>query len=162
MALEEGIIRVLKTTPILGLMDEEALRMLVNVADMRRLRTDEILFREGERSDGGFVVLAGAVAIGRDEGSERREQVLGPGSLVGKTAMFQRMQRPATAVALELSDVMRVSPTLMRRILQQFPASADRIHAVLVDDLDELSTGMAKVQGILEEMNRSAAATGAG
>jgi CRP-like cAMP-binding protein len=156
MALEEGILRVLRQTPVLLLLDDDALRMLVNVADMRRLRTDEILFRAGERSDGGFVVLAGAIAVGREGDDDRL--VLGPGSLVGQTAMFLRMQRPATATALELSDVMRVSPTLMRRILQQFPEAADRIRDHLAGDLGALSAELEALRTLLESMEPDAAA----
>lgn len=154
MALDESLLRVLRRTPMLELFDDQALRVLANVADMRRLRADEVLFRRGERSDGGFAVLTGSIAVGRESEADVGV-VLGPGSLVGRTALFLRMQRPATAIALSPTDVMRVSPTLMRRVLQQFPEAADRMSEALTTDLEALAIGLDKVRGVFEGFNRA-------
>ena len=149
MALDNTI-SVLRRAPVIGLFEDEALRVIANVADTRRLRPGEILFRQGDRSDGGYVVTAGSVAVGR-EGDEEEAALLGPGSLIGEVALFLRMQRPATAVAREPTSVLRVSPTLMKRVLQEYPSAADGMAEVLSRDLEALAAGLSRVEQLFAE-----------
>jgi CRP-like cAMP-binding protein len=149
MALENTI-AVLRRAPVLGLFEDEALRVLANVADARRLRPDEVLFKQGDRSDGGYVVTSGLIAVAREGNGEADIALLGPGSLIGELALFLRMQRPATAVAREASSVIRVSPTLMKRVLQEYPSAADAIAEVLSRDLDGIAAGLARIERLFE------------
>lgn len=142
------VIELLRRTPLLGLLDTEALRIIANVSDPRRLVPEEVLFRQGERSDGAHVVTFGRIAALRD-GQEAA--LLGPGSLIGRAALFVRLQRPATAVAREMSGVIRISPTLMKRVLQEFPASAARMSDHLADDLDGVMAGLDQVSDRLAD-----------
>ena len=153
MVFDDVVLRVLRRTPILELFDEQALRVLANVADTRRLKPDEVLFRRSERSDGGFAILSGSIEVGRETGFGDDGVVLGPGCLVGRTALFLRMQRPATAVALEPTSVMRISPTLMRRVLQQFPDAADRMADWLANDIDMMASELDGVRAVFETLN---------
>jgi CRP-like cAMP-binding protein len=146
----DNTIAVLRRVPVIGLFEDEALRVIANVADARRLRPGEILFRQGDRSDGGYVVTAGSVAVGR-EGDEEEAALLGPGSLIGEVALFLRMQRPATAVAREPTSVLRVSPTLMKRVLQEYPSAADGMAEVLARDLEALAAGLGRVERLFED-----------
>jgi CRP-like cAMP-binding protein len=149
MALENTI-AVLRRAPVLGLFEDEALRVLANVADARRLRPDEVLFKQGDRSDGGYVVTSGLIAVAREGNGEADIALLGPGSLIGELALFLRMQRPATAVAREASSVIRVSPTLMKRVLQEYPSAADAIAEVLSRDLEGIAAGLARIERLFE------------
>jgi CRP-like cAMP-binding protein len=149
MALENTI-AVLRRAPVLGLFEDEALRVLANVADARRLRPDEVLFKQGDRSDGGYVVTSGLIAVAREGNGEEDIALLGPGSLIGELALFLRMQRPATAVAREASSVIRVSPTLMKRVLQEYPSAADAIAEVLSRDLEGIAAGLARIERLFE------------
>ncbi len=146
----DNTIAVLRRVPVIGLFEEEALRVIANVADPRRLRPGEVLFRQGDRSDGGYVVTAGAVAVGR-EGDDEEAALLGAGSLIGQVALFLRMQRPATAVAREPTSVLRVSPTLMKRVLQEYPSAADGMAEVLSRDLEALAAGLGRVERLFQD-----------
>ena len=146
----DNTIAVLRRVPVIGLFEDEALRVIANVADPRRLRPGEVLFRQGDRSDGGYVVTAGAVAVGR-EGDDEEAALLGPGSLIGQVALFLRMQRPATAVAREPTSVLRVSPTLMKRVLQEYPSAADGMAEVLSRDLEALAAGLGRVERLFQD-----------
>ncbi len=133
-------------------MGADALRIIAFSADTRRLRAGEVLFRRGERSDGGYVVMSGLIAAFQRAGDEADAALLGPGSLVGRMALFVRMQRPASATAREASSLMRISPTLMRRVLQEFPLAAARIRTAIVDDLADITEGLSEVQGMMERI----------
>jgi CRP-like cAMP-binding protein len=158
MALDDTI-AVMARVPILGLFGADALRILAFSADTRRAAAGELLFRKGERSDGGYVVLSGSVAVGRDDGREPAEMILGPGSLIGRTALFARLQRSSTAIAREDATLLRISPTLMRRVLQEFPEVAARMRDALADDMAELADGLAAVQRTLDELDSRAGAS---
>lgn len=141
----DATIAILKRAPLVGSFEDEALRVIANVADARRLRSGETLFRQGDRSDGGYVVMAGEIAVGR-EGDDANAVRLGAGALIGEVALFVRMQRPATATAREASAVLRISPTLIKRVLQEFPAAADEMMQVLSRDLDAMAAGLTSVE----------------
>lgn len=147
-------VEILRRTPILGLLDPDALRVIANVADPRRLRPDEILFQQGDRSDGAYVVTFGSL-LAFHQGHEHDTTVLGPGSLIGQTALFLRLQRPASVVARDLSGVIRISPTLMKRVLQEYPAAADRIADHLARDLDAVAVGLDRVHGLFAAIDAS-------
>jgi CRP-like cAMP-binding protein len=149
MALDNNTIAALRRTPVVGLLEDDALRVIANVADARRLRAGEVLFRQGDRSDGGYVVTSGSISVGR-EGDEEETALLGPGSLIGEVALFLRMQRPATAIAREPSSVLRISPTLMKRVLQEYPSAADGMAQVLSRDLEGLAAGLGRVERLFE------------
>lgn len=143
MALDDTI-AILEQAPLIGLFERDALRLLAFSAETRRLRAEELLFRQGERSDGGYVVLSGAIAVGRD-GSDA-VTLAGPSALVGRLALFLRTQRAGTAVARERSQLIRVSPTLMRRVLEEFPSAAGAVRDALAEDLADLSSDLERVR----------------
>jgi CRP-like cAMP-binding protein len=118
----EDTVEILRRTPVLRFFELDAMRVIANVADIRRLRAYDVLFREGDRSDGAYVVLSGRVAVERGAGIAPVDA--GPGALIGSTALFIRTLRPATAVATDTATVLRVSPTLMKRVLNEYPAAA--------------------------------------
>lgn len=146
MALDDTI-AILAQAPLIGHLERDALRLVAFSADTRRLRTNEILFRQGERSDGGYVVLYGEIAATRAGSDE--VTLAGPGSLIGQVALFVRMTRPASAVARQPTKVLRISPTLMRRLLQEFPGAAEEVREALARDLGELTQGLERVRRML-------------
>lgn len=146
MSLEDNI-ALLSGVALFELVERDALRLMAFAAETRRLRANEFLFREGERSDGGYVVMTGSLATskaGSDETivSER-------GALVGRTALFLRIKRPVSAMARERTEVLRISPTLMKRMLEEFPDAAIAIRDAMADDLAQLSADLARAHGVL-------------
>ncbi len=57
------------------------------------------------------------------------------------------MTRPATATARARSVVMRISPTLMRQVLEEFPSAAAVLHEALAVKLLSLTDGLERVRG---------------
>jgi CRP-like cAMP-binding protein len=148
MALDDDI-AILSAAPLFSLLDRDALRLVAFAADSRPLRAGDTLFRKGDRSDGGYVVSRGLIALdARDDGSPAT-YLAGPGYLIGQSALFARVRRAATATAREPSAVIRISPSLMRRVLEEFPAAALAMRDVLAEELEQLSRGLANVRETL-------------
>ncbi|MET0743501.1 MAG: Crp/Fnr family transcriptional regulator [Microvirga sp.] len=144
MTLEDDI-GILSRAPLLGLLDREALRLIAFAAETRVLRPGEVLFRKGDRSDGGYVVKTGAVALEGRDGAEATF-VAGPCALVGQTALFTRIERSATASARGPTVVLRIAPSLMRRVLEEFPGAAASIRDAVSDELQRITEGLEHVR----------------
>jgi CRP-like cAMP-binding protein len=144
MSLEDDI-ATLGRAPLFHLLDRDALRLLAFASENRELEEGEVLFQAGERSDGGYVVSYGALVLEAQDGNAA-PFVATPGSLIGQAALFATVERPATATAREASEVMRISPAVMRRMLREFPQSAAAMQDSLAGDLAELTEGLEQVR----------------
>jgi CRP-like cAMP-binding protein len=157
MALDNDI-ATLARAPLFHLMDHEALRLLAFAGEHRALKAGDVLFRKGDKADGGFVVTKGSVAVDGEAGGE--PFVAEAGALIGQTTLFSRGgTRPATATARGPSAVLRISPTLMRRVLQEFPSAAEAIHGALAIELSALAGGLDRVRRWMLEIDEAAART---
>lgn len=133
MGLDDDI-AILSAAPLFGFLSRDALRLLSFAAERRTLTAGERLFSRGERAEGGFVVMSGALTL-VPHGTQAVPVTLGRSSLIGRLALFQRGERPCDADAVEAAEVVRITPTLMRRVLEEFPDAARAIHRELSVDL---------------------------
>ncbi|MBB3972985.1 cyclic nucleotide-binding domain-containing protein [Hansschlegelia beijingensis] len=127
MALEDDI-RTLGKTPLFDELGRDALRLVAFSADRLRLGAGDVLFREGEAADSGFVVVSGALTVARAGGPER---AVGSGALLGELALICDTTRPATATAQEPSEVLRIARGLFSRLFDEYPDLARKLHGRL-------------------------------
>jgi CRP-like cAMP-binding protein len=145
MALEDDI-AILSQAPLFNLLEKDALRLVAFASETRSYREGDVLFKKGDRSDGGYVVTRGSIALDATEDGSPAAFVAGPGALVGQSALFARVERRATATAQEPSAIIRVTPSLMRRVLEEFPDAAAAIHEAMADELTRLTEGLERVR----------------
>lgn len=146
MALSDDV-RDLGRTTILRELGEDALRLLAFAAESRIMRTGDVLFRAGDVSDGGYLLLTGEVAL--RTGAASPTKVPAP-MLLGHTALLVETIRPCTAVAVATSNVLKISRILFHRVLREHPDSAVRLHrhfeVELQTFLKELQTFSPQIQ----------------
>ncbi|TXM76710.1 Crp/Fnr family transcriptional regulator [Methylobacterium sp. WL103] len=148
MGIEDDI-AILAAAPVFEAFGRDALRLLTFAAERRSLEPGETLFSRGDPADGGFVVLSGTIALApRVAGGDT--VLAGRSALIGRLALFVRGERPGDAAAQGAAEVMRITPTLMRRVLEEFPDAAAVIHDALADDLSALNQGFARVRAMLD------------
>ncbi|MGL4442722.1 MAG: cyclic nucleotide-binding domain-containing protein [Alsobacter sp.] len=128
MALKRDI-AVLSTVPLFEALDEDALRLIAFSAENRVYRAGDMLFRRGEMSDGGYVVLSGAIALDAADDGSPAPVVASAGMLIGELALIVDTVRPATAIVREPCAVLKISRHVFRRVLEEFPELAERVHA---------------------------------
>ena len=136
MAIEDDI-ALFSRVPTLNLLGAAAMQVLAIGSEQRDFRFGEKLFQQGEPADAGFIVRHGAFRISSDDGSEA---VAGQYTLIGELALVVAMARPATAIALEQSSVLRISRSLFQRVLESHPEAARRLR----DDFAARSNDAAK------------------
>ena len=141
-------IAILAAAPVCGFLDRDALRLLSFAAERRELADGDRLFARGDSADGGFVVMSGAVRLVPRKG---KPVEAGRSALIGNLALFVRGERPCDAFAVGRCEVMRITPTLMRRVLEEFPAAAQAIHDAMAQDLVSFTGDLDRVRSLLGE-----------
>ena len=119
-------ISALSELPVFQALQPEAVHVLAFSAQDRSLKAGEELFRKGETSDGGFLVLSGRLSVDTT-GIGMPGEELGPGTLIGEAALVTETIRPATVLALEPTTVLVLPRALMRRVLEAHPGSAEAL-----------------------------------
>jgi CRP-like cAMP-binding protein len=129
MGLEDDIGKLARIPAFAGI-EPEALRLIAFSAETRILRAGDVLFRRDEISNDGFVVLAGSIAMDAS----------------GDLALLTQTRRPATAIAREPSTILRISRLLFRRVLHEFPNSAERLRQSVSTTLLQFTGELAAVR----------------
>jgi CRP-like cAMP-binding protein len=154
MALDDDM-TLLARQPLLSLMERDALRLIAFAAETRILRAGDVLFRVGEPSDGAVLIISGAVALNSREDGGPADEIVGPGALIGEMALFTSVARSVTAIAREPTQVMRLSRSVMRRVLAESPASAEAVAAAISERLRGFVGQLGAVQDALTAIDQT-------
>jgi CRP-like cAMP-binding protein len=148
MSIEDDV-NLLASIPTLRLLGIEAVRVLAIGSEIRTIRRDDTLFEAGDDADGGYVVRSGAIRVSSDESGIYRDIVAGPGHLIGELALVVDMKRPATAVAIADSSVIRISRSLFQRVLEGHPDAAHRLRDYFATRTTQAASEMLVASGKL-------------
>ncbi len=161
MALKRDI-AVLRSVPLFAAMDEDALRLIAFSAENRVYRAGDLLFRRGDLSDGGYVVLSGAIALDAADDGSPAPIVAATGSLIGELALIIDTARPATAIVREPCVVLKISRHVFRRVLEEFPEIAERVHAHCLARLQGMTDHLADIRRQLVALDDATPVTARG
>jgi CRP/FNR family transcriptional regulator len=136
-----------KTTLFASLTEQEmgALRARVN---NRHFHRGELLFSEGDSCTGLFLVAKGKIRIFKMSATGR-EQVLaieGPGSSFAELPVFDGGNYPASASALEDTEVLFISRKDFQNFCRQHPEVALKVLAVV-------GSRLRRLVGIIEDLS---------
>ena len=129
MTLDRDVSRLSGTRPF-DLLPREAVQLIAFTCGKTRIRAGDPLFLAGDTGDAGYFVHSGAIELrsGSDGSGSRR---VGEGALIGESALYASVARQADARAIEDSVVTRVTRETFRKVLAEFPAAAEALHAML-------------------------------
>ncbi len=149
MALDDDI-ALFRQVPTLALLGDEALRILAIGAESQVVPSGTVLFYAGEPGNAGYVIHDGAMRLlpgtQRDGDSER---TLGPGALIGELALITGNARPATAIALEETMVIRIPRTLFLKVLEGYPDAALALRDVIAQRVEHVTRDLTPVRARL-------------
>jgi len=135
MSLDDDI-AFFEQVPTFAVLGKQALRILAIGAETRRLASGAVLFYAGELADGGYLVQEGSLLMEPGTPSDGKEASFGPGTLVGELALLTDMVCPATATAKEPTVVIRISRSLFKKMLEGYPAAAEKLRDVMAERLN--------------------------
>lgn len=138
MALDDDI-RILSGVRLFQGFTREQLRLIAFGAETISLAAGRKLYSEGAPADCAFVVAAGEVALFQ-QNDDRREMISvhGPGAILGELALIAETERLTSAAAQTDVKVIRLSRSMFRRILEEFPETAVDLHHRIAAELDAM------------------------
>ena len=124
---------VLKHAALFQGLDDSHVRELVGKARRRSLESGQTVFMENDRADGFYVVLRGRVKVFKvsPKGREQLRMSMNTGEPVGEVAVFAGGAYPASAEALEPSELLYVPRQAFLDLVGREPEVAMRMLSAL-------------------------------
>jgi CRP-like cAMP-binding protein len=145
MTVEDDI-ALLSHVPVFARLGNGALRSLAIAAETYAIEPGEVLFTAGETADGAYIIQFGTVELQPFRGEE---VVIGPGTLLGEAALLAETKRPATAVAREACQALRISRATFLKVLDSYPDAARRLRDALAAHTDQWAREMENIRASL-------------
>mgnify|MGYP001047804792 CR=1 FL=1 len=140
MSIEDDVV-LLDRVPTFHLLGNAAIRVLAIGSEQQEFARGSALFRAGDDADCGYVVQRGGFRLSFPDG-DSQDATAGPGTLIGELALIVPMARPASAVALEYSSVIRVTRSLFQRVLESEPDGARRLRDELASRTSQAASDL--------------------
>jgi CRP-like cAMP-binding protein len=138
MALDDDI-RILSGVKLFEGFTSEQLRLLAFGAETVTVPAGATIFREEDKADGAFMVVSGVVELYREEDGVRH--VVGAvqsGALIGELALIAETHRLTGAEARASTTLLKLGRRTFRRILEEYPDTAERLYRRILDDFQTL------------------------
>ena len=147
----EDIMTVLRALPIFARFPDEPLRLVAFSAERVRRREGQRLFTRNAPAFTALILVEGAVAF-LDEDDAELARVLPP-ALLGERALIADAKRPATAVMAEAGQLIEIPRLLMRRVLEEYPETAEFVREHLSRSLDAQLADFERVAAQLDAID---------
>jgi CRP/FNR family transcriptional regulator len=127
------ILDIINKIPAFNGLSENQLREIRSIAVDRRFEKGEIIFSEGDKGNGFYVVVGGQVKIFKlsPEGKEQILHIFGSGDPVGEVAVFAGRSFPANAEAITASRLLFFPRPAFLELISANPSLAMKMLAVL-------------------------------
>ncbi|MBD2294905.1 Crp/Fnr family transcriptional regulator [Anabaena sphaerica FACHB-251] len=129
MTVTEKVLQVknfLQKTPIFENIIDEQLQAVANIAILQTYKKNETLFWEGDEATGFFIVKSGRIKVFKvaNNGKEQILHIFGIEEYFAEVPAFDGGNFPASAAAIETSEVVFIPRTAFLMVLQQHPTLA--------------------------------------
>jgi CRP/FNR family transcriptional regulator, cyclic AMP receptor protein len=144
-------VELLRRIPLFSNIDTSRLKLLAFTSERLTFENGAILFREGDRGDSAYLILAGKVdiSVGSPNGDVLVASV-GANNIVGEMSLLCEIPRSATVTAAEPLDTLRIKKDQFFGLLRDLPQMTLEIMRELALRLNnvnkELSTAHAKLR----------------
>src|SRR3989304_5767743 len=120
---KQSLIDALRDVRFLHDIDNEYLRQIAEATRLRDVAEGQVLFREGDMPRSVYLVVSGSVAldIGVPGGAARRIGTVGPGEILGWSALLEQTQMTATAITTCPTCIAKIDAGQLLNICQRNP-----------------------------------------
>lgn len=141
------VTEALRKTPLFSSLPSADLSRIGEIAALRRFGKRESIFREGDRADGFFVVVAGSVKIFKlsADGKEQVLHILEAGHSFAEATIFESGAFPAHAEALGKTVLLFLPKRPFVELLEKNPKMAIRM-------LGSLSRWLKRMTDLVENL----------
>lgn len=128
------LVTALAAIPVFAGLADEDLDDVARSIQERDVKAGKILIKQGQWGHELLVVLAGEVEVRRDD---HVVATVGPGSIVGETAVLTDARRNASVVATTASTVGTIEYSQLHALVDTIPALGERLDALSRDRTSE-------------------------
>lgn len=151
MALDDDI-RVLSGVRLFQGFTHEQLRLMAFGAETVTLAAGKKLYAEGAPADCAFVIVSGDIGLYRlQNGKRERVSTESDGAILGEFALIAESQRLLEAIAERETKLLRLSRSMFRRILEEFPDTAAILHRRISANLQSM---LAQIEAVANRLQR--------
>jgi CRP-like cAMP-binding protein len=125
-------IDLIRNVPLFKQLSKAEMNEVAKIADQIDVKEGRVLTREGERGNEFFVLLKGAAEVRR---GGRKVRMLGAGDFFGEIALVSRSPRTATVTTTAPSDLLVITGTSFRALLEHSPRIQLRVLEALAERL---------------------------
>ena len=146
---QTGLMAALRRTRMFSDLPSEDLQAVADACTVRSLQKGEMLFREGEKAEGFYVMQTGAVSIYRltPDGREQIICVFRPPESFAEVTLATIEVYPANAVALEAAQVIRIQKGAFRDLVCRKPELALQMLGSMSLHLKHLVQSLQDIKG---------------
>jgi CRP-like cAMP-binding protein len=138
MALDDHI-RTLSDVRLFAGFTQDQLRLLAFGAEVMRLQAGKKLYREDDDADSAYIVVRGKIKLFREnEGEPVEVGTAEAGATLGEMALIADTRRLTSAEAADDAEVLRINRSMFRRILEEYPETAEALRERVIEDLQAL------------------------
>ena len=115
---------LLRQNPVFRGVPTKEIEGLIPVTQAERHRPREFIFMEGDPSFWLYIVQSGRVKILKHSraGKDVVLELLGPGEIFGGVAVLEKRPYPATAQAMETTDVLKIPRDPLLTLSERYPS----------------------------------------
>ena len=133
----DDILEIISRNQILNELDRRELGELCALGQVERFAKGGIIFDKGDPGDRLYAVLTGQVGINSisTDGKELILNIIDPGEIFGEVAVIDGGDRTAGAVAMQVTELLRIRRSEFLTFLERHPKLSIRLLVVLCERL---------------------------
>jgi len=118
--------KILKSSQLFAELDDASLRDIAATALVKKAHAGEMIFNDGEAAHSFYIVASGKVKVFKlsPDGKEQILMLAQPGDTFAEAAMFAGVEYPASAEALETSELVAINRDRFAGLLARSPELA--------------------------------------
>jgi CRP-like cAMP-binding protein len=117
------VIKILKKIDLFKNFSDDEFKELENYLATSEYRKKEDIFTEGDAPEWFYIVVSGKVKVTKisHDGKEIILEIISPYDIFGGVAVLRNFPYPANAVAMEDSEILKISRKNLMRLVDRFP-----------------------------------------
>lgn len=140
---------LLRRIPFFRRLSPEVRTRVAAVAHLKSHDRGDLIFAEGDPSHSFIVIVSGRVKVFKStpSGKEIILEIFGAGDPLGAVAVYEGAPFPASALALEPSEILAIEQRAFLKLLEENPAFVRGLLSGLTIRLAELTRRLAELSG---------------
>ena len=137
----DKMLNIISSIPLFNGLPEEQIVAIKKIAVENKINKGEIIFSEGDEGNGFFVIVEGRVKVFKvsTEGKEQILHIFGPGQPFGEVPVFAGQKFPASAQAIDKTQVLFFSRASIMSLISANPSLALNMLAVMSKKLRQFA-----------------------